>query len=63
MASLRVLYLVLIAPFLTAGVALSLRGAYALSVFHRVAYIATMVYRRLGIVTLGVWLGIHYFAG
>jgi hypothetical protein len=62
MASLGVFYLVLIAPFVTAGVAFSLRGCYALSVFHRVAYIASMVYSGLMVVTLGVWLGIHFFA-
>jgi hypothetical protein len=61
MASLGVFYLVLIAPFVTAGVAFSLRGSYALSGFHRVAYIASMVYSGLMVVTLGVWLGVYFF--
>ena len=57
MASLGCLYLMLIAPFVTAGIAFSLRRSYALSVFHRVAYIASIVYSGLMAVTVGVWLG------
>ena len=60
-ASLGVFYLVLVAPFVTAGVTFSLRGSYALSVFHRVAYIASMAYSGLMVVTLGVWLGMRFF--
>jgi hypothetical protein len=60
MASLGVFYLVFVASFVTAVVAFSLHRRHALSVFHRVAYIASMVYSGLMLVTLGVWLGIHY---
>jgi hypothetical protein len=62
MASLGVFYLVFVAPFVTAGVAFSLRRCLALSIFHRVAYIASMVYSGLMLITLGVWLGIHFLA-
>jgi hypothetical protein len=62
MASLGVFYLVLVAPFLTAGVALSLRRCYALSVFHRAAYIASWVYSGLMLMTAGLWLGVRFFA-
>jgi hypothetical protein len=56
MASLGVFYLVLIAPFVTGGIAFSLRRRSALSVFHRVAYISSMVYSGLMVVTLGAWV-------
>jgi len=62
MASLGFFYLVLIAPFVTAGVAFSLRSRYALSVFHRVAYVASLVYSGLMVVILGAWLGSWFFA-
>jgi hypothetical protein len=62
MASLGVLYLVLIAPFVTGGIAFSLRSSYALSVFHRVAYIASIVYSGLMVVTLVVRFGVLFFA-
>jgi len=60
MASIGVFYLVLVAPIVTAGVAFSLRRFHALSVFHRVAYITSIVYSGLMLITLGVWLGIHF---
>jgi hypothetical protein len=56
MASLGVFYLQLIAPFVTGGIALSLRRRFALSIFHRTAYIASLVYSGLMVVTLGVWV-------
>jgi hypothetical protein len=56
MASLGVFYLLFVAPFLTAGAAFSLRRRHALSIFHRVAYIANMIYSGLAMITLGVWL-------
>jgi hypothetical protein len=62
MASLGFFYLILIAPFLTAGAAYSLRRRYASSVFHRVAYISSLVYSGLMVVTLAVWLGTSFFA-
>ncbi len=62
MASLGFFYLVLIAPFVTAVVAISLRHSYGLSIFHRVAYVASLAYSGLMAVTAGVWLGTHYFA-
>jgi hypothetical protein len=55
MASLGVFYLVLVAPFVTAGIAFSLRRRRALSVFHRAAYVASVVYSGLMVVTFGVW--------
>jgi hypothetical protein len=57
MASLGCLYLMLVAPFVTAGIAFRLRGSHSLSVFHRVAYIASIVYSGLMAVTVGAWLG------
>lgn len=62
MASLGFVYLVFVAPLLTAGAAFSLRHCVALSVFHRVAYIASIVYSGLMLITLGIWLGIYFFA-
>jgi hypothetical protein len=61
MASLGVLYLVLIAPFVTAGIAFSLRSSHALSVFHRVAFIASIIYCGLIVVALVVRFGILFF--
>jgi hypothetical protein len=62
MASLGVLYLVLIAPFVTAGIALGLRSSYTFSAFHRVAYIASIVYSGLMALTIVVRFGIPFFA-
>jgi len=62
MASLGVFYLVLIAPFVTAGVAFNLRSRRSLSIFHRVAYTASIVYSGLMVVALAVWLGTSLFA-
>jgi hypothetical protein len=62
MASLGVFYLVLIAPFVTTGVAFSLRDCYVFSTYHHVAYIASIVYSGLMVVTFGVWFGIYFFA-
>ena len=56
MASIGVFYLVLVAPIATAGVALSLHRYYALSVFHRTAYIASIVYTGMMLATFGVWI-------
>jgi len=61
-ASLGFFYLVLIAPFLTAGAAFSLRRRYASSVFHRVAFIASLVYSGLMVVTIAVWLGSSFLS-
>jgi hypothetical protein len=33
-----------------------------LSVFHRAAYIASWVYSGLMLMTVGLWLGVHFFA-
>jgi len=62
MASLGFFCLVLLAPFVTAGLAFSLRGSYGLSVFHRVAYIASLVYSGLMVATVGVWLGTYFLS-
>jgi len=55
MASLGVAVLILVAPFLTAGVAISLRKRQTLSVFHRGAYFASIAYCCLTLPVLG-WL-------
>jgi hypothetical protein len=62
MASLGVFYLVLAAPFIMAGAAFSLRRSYGLSVFHRVAFISSIVYSALAVIALGVSLAVHFFA-
>ena len=55
LASLGVAALILVAPFATAGVALSLRKRRALSAFHRSAYLASIFYCCLTLPALG-WL-------
>ena len=62
MASLGVVYLVLVAPFVTGALAFSLRGRCTLSSFHRAAYTASLVYSGLMLVTIGGWLGIRFLA-
>jgi hypothetical protein len=62
MASLGVFYLVFVAPFVTAGAAFSLRQSVTLSVFHRVAYVASIVYSGLLLLAVGIWLGIYFLA-
>ena len=62
MASLGVFYLVLAAPFVMAGVAISLRQSFALSVFHRVAFIASVVYCGLAVVGLVFSIAHHFLA-
>ncbi len=62
MHSIGVFYLVLVAPIVTAGVALSLHRYYGLSFFHRAAYITSIAYSGLMLVTLMVWIGIHFLA-
>jgi hypothetical protein len=60
MASLGILYLALISPLVTAGVAISLRNRRALSGFHRTAYLASIGYSGLilmgWLVCLGSWI-------
>jgi fructose-specific phosphotransferase system IIC component len=63
MASLGVFSLVLVAPFVTAGVAFSLRSRRALSGFHRYAYIASVAYSASTLTALGSWLGVHFLLG
>jgi hypothetical protein len=55
MASLGVAVLILVAPFLTAAVAISLRKRQTLSAFHRGAYFAGIAYCCLTLPVLG-WL-------
>ena len=55
MASLGVAVLILLAPFLTAGVAIRLRKRQTLSAFHRSAYFASVAYCCLTLPVLG-WL-------
>src|SRR5258706_13631645 len=56
MASLGVFSLILVAPFVTAGVAFSLRNRRDLSGFHQSAYMASITYSALTLVALGGWL-------
>jgi hypothetical protein len=63
MASLGVFSLVLVAPFVTAGAAFSLRSRHTLSGFHRNAYIASVAYSALMLTALGGWLGVHFLLG
>jgi len=62
MASLGVFSLILVAPFVTAGVAFSLRNRRTLSAFHRSAYVASLAYSGLALTALGGWLGAHFLA-
>jgi len=55
MASIGIAGLVLVAPFVTAGVAISLRSRQTLSAFHRGAYFASIAYCCLTLPALG-WL-------
>jgi hypothetical protein len=55
LASLSVFYLVIVAPFLTAGIALGLWKRRSLSTFHRAAFVASMAYCCLAAPALG-WL-------
>ena len=57
MASLGVFFLVLIGPFVTAGVALSLYGRRELSNFHLSAFIASIAYTFLMVVLLIACIG------
>jgi hypothetical protein len=56
MASLGIAFLMLIAPFLTAGIALGLRNRRSLSPFHRSAYLASIAYSCVAWIGLGGWL-------
>jgi hypothetical protein len=62
MASIGVLGLALVAPFVTAALALSLRTRRALSQFHQGAFAASVGYSCLMLVTVLSWLGIHFLA-
>jgi hypothetical protein len=62
MASFGVFYLVLIAPFVTAGVAFSLHGRRAASVFHQSAYYAGIGYSGSMMVLVLVRIGVWFFA-
>jgi O-antigen ligase len=63
MASLGVFSLILVAPFVTAGVAFSLRNRRTLSAFHRSAYIASIAYSGLALTALAGRLGAHLLIG
>ena len=62
MASIGVFGSVLVAPFVTAALALSLRTRRALSRFHRGAFAASVGYSGLMFVTALGWLGVSTFA-
>ena len=55
LASLDMFFLVVLAPFLTTGIALGLRNRRTLSTFHRGAFIASIAYSCLALPALG-WL-------
>jgi hypothetical protein len=57
MASLGVFFLVLIVPFVTAGVALSQYSQRELSKFHMSAFIASIAYTVLMVVLLVACIG------
>ena len=61
-ASIGVFGLVLVAPFVTAALALSLRTRRALSRFHRSAFAASVGYSGLMFVAVLGWLGVWIFA-
>jgi hypothetical protein len=61
MASLGFFYLVLVAPFVTAALAWSLRRRRTLSVFHQSAFVASVGYSSLVLVAILGWLGIQLF--
>lgn len=63
MASIGVFSLVLIAPFVTAAIALTLRSRRSLSAFHRSAFAASVGYSGLMLASVLGWLGIRFFAG
>jgi hypothetical protein len=56
MASLGVLYLLIIAPVLTAWVSWKLRTQRLLSGFHQWAFILNGTYPFLAVVAIGLWL-------
>jgi hypothetical protein len=62
MASIGVFGLVLIAPFVTAALALGLRKRRTLSRFHRSAFAASVGYSGLMLATVLGWLGVLIFA-
>ena len=55
LASIGVAALILVAPFVTAGLAIRLRSRQTISVFHRGAYFASIAYCCLTLPVLG-WL-------
>jgi hypothetical protein len=57
MASIGVFFLVLIVPFITAGVALSLYGRRSLSKFHLNAFVASIGYTALMLALLIACIG------
>jgi hypothetical protein len=61
MASLGVFFLLLGAPFLTLGIALILRKRWAISIFHRTAFVMSAFYTCLMPVLLIVWIGFWLF--
>lgn len=61
MASIGVLALVLVAPLVTAALAVSLRMRWALSRFHRTAFAAALGYSAVMLAAVIVWLLIHLF--
>jgi hypothetical protein len=61
MHSLGTVFLVLVAPIVTAVIAFKLRRRRAMSPFHLGAYIASIVYSSLMLVAFGSWLRFHDF--
>ena len=60
MASLGILYLLSVAPFITAAVAVGLRKRRSVSVFHSRAYFASVGYSGFAALFLLCWLGTLY---
>jgi hypothetical protein len=61
MSSVGMLYLVGIAPFITALLAFRLRKQRAISGFHSWAYIVSLAYSGFGFVLFVAWLGMVFF--
>jgi hypothetical protein len=62
MASIGIFALALVAPFVTAALAWSLRSRRALSRFHRRAFTASVAYSLVMFIAVASWLGIQTLA-
>jgi len=56
MATLGFLYLMLVAPLVTAVAAYNLLGEWRLSGFHKVGFVANITYSALSLILLAAWI-------